>query len=258
MKTDENHLIDLAGHRLKLQQNYEPKLRMLVETRTIQLGFKEIERRNALRSIDVFVWKLTAAGVHLERLWVHREFVETERVIERVTSGEREPRRFTDKEVAFLTAELEAYLFQARAFITVAQVHTLDACRVPFGGLLDNEKYKHAVGNAPEDVKERLQQACNYFKENVFALGKWGHLLKDLRDKVAHFDRIRPRHEPSNEVEKLTVTGCSLEQLAQDFENGSYDLITEVIPAIWERKWQPGSPRPGMWDSASYILPIDR
>lgn len=241
-------LVDLAGQRLSWQRNYEPKLRALVETRSSQLGFTSREREVALRSIDALVWKLTAAGVHLERLWENREAFALHQLISQVLTGNSSSRRFTDKEVAFLTAEFEAYLFQARAFINVAQIHTLDACRVRFGGQLTNEKYAKAISSAPEEVKDRLVKALNYFTCEVFGRGKWGSLLKSLRDRVAHFDRIRPSRITLTEgAEDLTVTGLSLDWLAQSFENGVYDLLVNVIAPMWEREWVPGAYHPEMW-----------
>ena len=68
-------LKEIATRRLKLQSNYEPKLRELVNTRSTQLDFSDQERRRALKSIDSFVWKLTSAGVHLERLWENSETI---------------------------------------------------------------------------------------------------------------------------------------------------------------------------------------
>lgn len=248
MNSDTTHLEDLVGRRLSLQRNYEPKLRGLVETRSIQLGFDDFERKAALRSIDAVVWKLTAAGIHLERLWENRESFAMQQLISKALSGDPEPKRFTDKEIAFLTAEFEAYVLQARALISVAQIHTLDACRVPFGGQLTNKKYEKAVRKAPKDVSDRLTRAHNYFTHNVFGRDKWGTLLTSLRDRVAHFDRVRPSKTSSGEgPDELTVAGLSLERLAQDFENGSYDLLVNVITPIWDRDWQPGPYRPGMW-----------
>lgn len=71
-------------------------------------------------------------------------------------------------------------------------------------------------------MKPRLTKAYNYFKQNVFGLNQWGSILKSLRDRVAHFDRIRPSKITSDEgLEELTVTGLGLERIAQDFENGT-------------------------------------
>jgi hypothetical protein len=170
-------------------------------------------------------------------------------LISTILSDEPEPKRFIDSEIAFLTAEFEAFVIQARSLITVAQIHTLDACRVPFGGHLTNAKYEKVVKKAPEDVSHRLIRAQNYFAQNVFGHNKWGSLLKSLRDKVVHFDRIRPSITSSDEEsEELTVVGLSLERLAQDFENGTYDLIVSVIAPIWDRDWKPGPYKPGMWE----------
>ena len=185
----------------------------------------------------------------MERLWENRESLAMNQLVSNVLGNEPEPMRFTDKEVAFLTAEFEAYVIQARALITIAQIHTLDACRVPFGGQLTNEKYEKVVKKAPMAVVDRLTQAYNYFTQDVFGPDKWGTILKSLRDRVIHFDMIRPTKTSSNEgSDELAVVGLSLARLAQDFENGTYDLLVNVIAPIWERAWEPGPYKPGMWE----------
>ncbi len=248
MIPDNDKLIEITGTRLKFQRNYEPKLRSLVETRTKQLNFTNSERKAALKSIDALTWKLTAAGIHLERLWEYRETAALKRLLDNANQDAFEPKRFTDKEIAYLTVEFEAYLVQARAFISVAQIHTLDACRIKFGGQLTNEKYKKAVENAPPEVSDKLVCACDFFKNKVFGSGKWGTLLKSLRDRVIHFDRIRPSISENANTEQLNVAGLTLERLAQDFENGHYDLFLDVIAPIWERKWIAGANISGMWE----------
>jgi hypothetical protein len=160
-----------------------------------------------------------------------------------------EPRRYEDEEIAFLTIELEAFLFQARALIVAAQIHTLDACRVEFGGMLTSEKYEKTVTNAPLEVRDRLTIAHDYFAQNVTGDGKWGALLISLRDRIAHFDRIRPSEITLDDgSEEIRVAGSSLEWLAQEFENGTYEIIVNVIAPIWEREWISGPYLPGMWD----------
>lgn len=248
MNPDTNKLKDITGTRLRFQRNYEPKLRELVETRTKQLGFKNGEREFALKSMDALVWKLTAAGIHLERLWEYNETAAMELLLENAVQNRFEPKRYTDKEIAYLTVEFEAYLMQARAFISIAQIHTLDACRVPFRGILTNEKYNNAVRKAPTDVSIKLTQAYDYFAGEVFGDGKWGSLLRSLRDRVAHFDRIRPSVSTNQYTEEFNVAGLTLERLAQDFENGHYYLLVNVIAPIWEREWKPGAYVPGMWE----------
>jgi hypothetical protein len=241
--------MDIVKHRLRLQRNYEPKLRALVEIRTRQLGFNELERNRALRSIDALSWKLTVAGIHLERLWENKESFDLNQLISKAYGGEQDPRRFTDEEITYLTLEFEAYLIQARALITVAQIHTLDACRQPFGGRLTNEKFEKAVKGASDDVKERLFRAHEYFVESVFGPGKWGSVLKSLRDRVLHLDRVRPlKISGEDGSEELIVRGLSLERLTQDYENGTYELLVNVIAPIWERDWSAGVYTPGMWE----------
>lgn len=242
-------LVDVAGQRLRWQRNYEPKLRALVETRSKQMGFEESERLYALRSIDALMWKQTAAGIHLERLWENRESFDFQRLVASTIGEAPDPRRYTSKETAFLTAELEAYLIQAVAFINVGKVHTLDACRVKFGGMLTNTKYDDIVRRCQSDSTERLVRARDYFSQNVFGPNKWGQLLRDLRDRVVHFDRIRASESVSGEgSEELRVRGLRLEQLAQEFETGTYDILVNVVAPIWERKWQPGPYSSRMWE----------
>ena len=245
---DKKKLKDITGTHLKFQRNYEPRLRGLVETRAEQLGFNDNERQAALKSIDALTWKLTAAGIHLERLWEYKESADMKNLLSNAFQYNLEPKRFTNKEIAYLTVEFEAFLVQARAFISVAQIHTLDACRVPFGGKITNEKYKKAVKIAPPDVSDRLKNAYKYFEDEVFGPDKWGSLLKSLRDRVVHFDRIRPSISIENETEQLNVAGLTLERLVQDFDNGHYYLLLDVIAPIWERKWISGAYVPGIWE----------
>lgn len=242
-------LREIAEYRLMLQRNYEPKLRKLVFIRSAEFGFSEDERKIALRSIDALMWKLTAAGIHLERLWENRETFDSQQLVARLSKRKPDPRRFTDPEITFLTTEFEAFLFQSRAFITVAQVHTLDACRLNFGGMLTNSKYKKIVGDAPPETKERLVKSYTYFTEHVFGKDNWGALLKSLRDRIAHFDRVRPTVSvDENEAEVINVTGLTLEQLAQEFETGIYDLMVNVIAPVWICKWESGPYHLGMWE----------
>lgn len=249
MDADTADFADLAGYRLNMQRNYEPKLRELADTRCSQLGFDAAGRAIALRSMDALAWKLTAAGVHLERLWENRESRDLKNLLSAAFKGVAEPRRYTDSNVAFLSAEFEAYLIQARALVSVAQLHTLHACRIPFRGQLTNTKYKKEVSKAPTDVHPRLMSARSYFEQSVFSKGKWGSLLRSLRDRAVHFDRVRPsRITSETDQEELTVTGLSLERLAQDFENGTYDLLVNVIAPIWGREWLAGPYRPKMWE----------
>ncbi|GAG96790.1 unnamed protein product, partial [marine sediment metagenome] len=216
------HHKEITAHRLKLQGNYEPKLRELVRTRTAQLEFSDQERSKALKSLDSFVWKLTAAGVHLERLWENLESYNLDQLMNNIINDIPEPRRYEDEEIAFLTVEFEAFLFQARAIIIAAQIHTLDACRVEFGGMLTSEKYEKKVKNAPFEVRDRLIIAHDYFAQNVTGDGKWGALLIRLRDRIAHFDRIRPSEITLDDgSEEIRVAGSSLEWLAQKFEDGT-------------------------------------
>lgn len=248
MIPENRKLKEITGMRLKLQRNYEPKLRGLVETRTKQLNFAENKRNAALKSIDAVMWKLTAAGIHLERLWEYKESTAMKRLLENVNQYNSDPKRFTDKEVAYLTVEFESYLFQARTFINVAQIHTLDACRIEFGGQLTNNEYKKAVKNATSDVSDRLVSAHDYFTNKVFGNEKWGALLKSLRDRVVHYDRIRPSISVDSDTAQLNVVGLTIERLSQDFENGCYDLVVEVIAPIWEREWIAGPYINGMWN----------
>ncbi len=190
---------------------------------------------------------MTVAGIHLERLWDFKESQLFDNLLKNVEEYKIDPRCFTDSEIAYLTSEFESFLVQARAFINVAQIHTLDACCIKFGGLLTNEKYDKIVMSEKLASPKKLIIAKQYFDEKVFSKDKWGFLLKSLRDRVVHFDRIRPTKINDNNFEQLSVVGLSLEKLAQEFENGSYYLLVDVIAPIWDREWISGPFKKDMW-----------
>ncbi|MFO7448133.1 MAG: hypothetical protein R6W90_17370 [Ignavibacteriaceae bacterium] len=241
-----NKLKKTVERRLYLQNNYAPKLRSLVETRTDQLNFSVDQRNAAEKSMDALIWKLTAAGIHLERLWQFKESEMIKRLFETVNENRIDPRCFTDNEVAYLTLEFEAFLIQARSFISIAQIHTLHACGIPYNKLLTNEKYGKIIQKKPYPP-DKLVNAKLYFDKNVFNENRWGFLLKSLRDRVIHYDRIRPTKFNIDDIEELSVRGLSLEKLAQEFENGYNSLLVDVITPIWDRKWIPGPFRKDMW-----------
>jgi len=108
---------------------------------------------------------------------------------------------------------------------------------------------------------EKAQWVKTYFQSKVFGtnngqsfeLYHWGTLLEDLRNKVAHRDRLSPSFDSKETlVEKVLFNWPTLQKMTYDrfcqyMQNGMFSLITNISPILYELEWKSGPYNPDLW-----------
>jgi hypothetical protein len=127
---------------------------------------------------------------------------------------------------------------------------------------MSRRKFFKALKKAQEEpFKRKAEWIKRYFDTRIFGSSDWegmnpndwGTLLKSLRDKIAHKDRLHPSFD-SEEVlvgEVLfdwpTLRGITRDRFCQYIQNGMFAIFTDVSPVLYELEWKPGPYRTDMW-----------
>ncbi len=105
----------------------------------------------------------------------------------------------------------------------------------------------------------KTTSVLSYFKEKVFNEKvefddkNWGNVLCSFRNRTAHQKVIKPTWEEAwslgNRTRKQpTVRGKSVANLVQTmFENNAFLMLVNLLPVLYETKWQAGPYREGMY-----------
>lgn len=63
----------------------------------------------------------------------------------------------------------------------------------------------------------------------------WGYIVKQIRDKIVHFDIIKTRSEYRPQIQGLVY-----EKFCQKLENGMFELLTDLHLILFEKEWVSG------------------
>ncbi|NQT16821.1 MAG: hypothetical protein HQ582_28950 [Planctomycetes bacterium] len=195
---------------------------------------KDVHR--ALQTLD---WKMLAISFQLETLLGLAEMKDDASMM--LLSSEQVSAEWAEMEHDIGLITLESVLFQFRAFLDMHMRYSLLVLGHKPQGKMGSKNFTKALqrlNTESESAKELLE----YFEKRVWAEGCWGHLLRELRDKIAHQDRLYPRRSGYDEgievaLTWLSVAGRPLEQLALDLSNGMVRLLQETTPIIMNRPW---------------------
>ena len=244
-------LVETTRIRMQRSEGQLGKFRSLVHERARALSFTEIEAKHAQDSIDAVLWKFTLSGIHLERLWMFRESLDLQKVLDS-SFGKHS---MTSHEEIAAALELEGFLFQGRAMLDFLMHHVLAACRVGFQGQMSRRNFRKVIHRVGDTNSDKANAAMQYLDLYVFPDDKWGGFIRSLRNRIAHRDRLRPGRESQEKaidtaLDWPTIRGSTFHRLTQDFENEAWEALTTMIPALWDRTWIGGPERSGMWESA--------
>ena len=169
----------------------------------------------------------------------------------------------SDNELTIISFVFESFLFQFRSFIDFFMLYVCLLLKTDHKGKISKEKfYKSLKRKFEKDHHSKALYVDDYFRTHVFGQNEfnglsqnnWGALLIDLRDKIAHRDKIRPSFK-SNEklMDRIlfnwpTIQDLTYDRFYQSIENGMFSLFSDVITHIYNLKWISGKVNYNSWD----------
>ena len=111
---------------------------------------------------------------------------------------------------------------------------------------MTRKNFTKQVKRVEEPFAERAGAIWRYIEDRVFGEQRWGALVRDLRNKIAHVGELYPGEDGDETAAGIfldwpTVQGLTLERLAQDFQNGAFDLFADLAEPLFLCKWKAGS-----------------
>jgi hypothetical protein len=128
------------------------------------------------------------------------------------------------------------------------------------GSISTQKFYKALRKDLPEPFSTKALQISEYFNECVFGedvnkdltMPNWGSLLSELRNKIAHRDRIRPSFESDETLTGgvlfnwPTIRGLTYDRFYQYIQNGMYYLFKDTNPILFDVEWKSDHHRDGL------------
>ena len=171
----------------------------------------------------------------------------------------------TNDEVFLQSHCLEQFLFQSRSSLEFYMLYLAHLLRTGHSGQMSTDRfYKRLTKAKPNCLRDKAKDVEEYFKRNVFGKEKnvnvlsptnWGSLLKSLRDKIAHKDRINlSMNSPDRIMHDILLDFPTLQDLTYDrfcqaMQNGMWFMIHDLFPVLYDLEWQTGPYREGMFES---------
>jgi len=168
----------------------------------------------------------------------------------------------TDDELLLVSFVFEGFLFQARSFVDFYMIYVCLFLKTGQHGSMSVDRFFKALDrvNAPP-FAEKAKQIHDYFDSSVFGTqdwsglnpNDWGSLLRSLRDKIAHRDRLRPSFKGTETLvgqilfDWPTLKDITFDRFCQYMQNGMFALFTDVSPILYELEWRPGPYGPDQW-----------
>ena len=224
----------------KAQKDMEFTVRKTTEAQEVYLHksskiYSEDEIANIRYFLDALLYKYQLANYSLEQLWVMRD-AKVEASLFEIFNNSITSLKLTDNEVFLQSHILEQFLFQGRSYLDFYMLYLAYFLRTGHTGAISTDNFYRRLTKAkPELLRKKADDIETYFRENVFSLEKrailsqptnWGVLLKSLRDRIAHRDRIKismnGREQIMNDIllDMPTLQDLTYERFCQAMEKG--------------------------------------
>ena len=226
---------------------------------------QKLYTEDELKQIEYYLkttlYKFHLAGMSLEQLWSLSELKRSKLYF--AIKNSVESLDVSDKELNIISFVFEGFLFQARSFLDFMMIYICLVLKTNHNGSISKKKFYNSLKQQKDEIfNSKALEVYNYFETHVFGNNEfhglfqnnWGTLLRDLRDKIAHRDKIRPSFESSETLlDKIlfnwpTIQDLTYDRFYQYIQNGMFSLFTDIIPIIYNLKWFAGKVDYNSWN----------
>ena len=251
------------------QKNMEPTVLKTKAAQEIYLRnsatlYSDRETETVRYFLDAFLYKYQLANYSLEQLWSIRDTKLEDNILE-IARNSTVSLELSADEVFLMSHTFEQFLFQSRSCLDFFMLYIAHLFRTGHEGSMSTEKFYKRLSNVkPNFCCVKARRVEEYFKTNIYGKEKdvdtssptnWGSLLKSLRDKIAHKDRINmSRNSPDRIMHDIlldfpTLKDLTYDRFCQAMENGMWFMIHDLFPVLYELEWQAGPYREGMFEN---------
>lgn len=250
--TKREYLDDIVKKMSKLHEVY-------VASKSDLYSQKEIEELGD--SLQSVTYKFALSAMALEQLWAlsHNTRFSVWSAIENSLSS----LDISDNDLLLCSFGLETFLLQSNAFIRFYMLYLCLLLKTGVEGHITKDKFEKQLANVVEPrFRTKSDQILKYFSTNVFGEYKpdaafrqdWGSLIKSLRDKISHRDRIRASfHSEEFLLDEIrfnwpTLQDATYDRFCQEMQNCMFAMIEDLTPVVYERDWMPGQYNEQLWN----------
>ena len=202
-------------------------------------------------SLSAVRFKYFLSHSHLEELWTLSE--KHRLSLPELIENSVNVHKWNDNDLLLGSMFLESFLFQTRAFI---DFHMRSVCLIlnqdpPV--YMSLRKFEESIKKITNDkFKDRARRLKRIFENDVFGENKWGHVLRSIRDKIAHRGKLKPSLHGNETIASVlldwpTIRKMTFERFAQDIQEGSFDMLRDTTPYLYELEWKTGPYNPNAW-----------
>ena len=252
----------------KAQRDMEPTVVKATKAQEVYLRnncdiYTQDETEAIRYFLDAFLYKYQVANFSLEQLWVMRD-AKVEGNILDIVRNTIVSLDLTKDEVFLQSHYLEQFLFQSRSCLDFFMLFLTKILRTKSVLNMSVDKFYSALPTAnPVVLSKKADRIGDYFKDHVFSDEKnaqfaltpnWGELVRSLRDRIAHRDRINigknSRDLILNDIllAMPTLQDMTYEKFCQTIDNGLYEMIRDLFPILYDLEWIAGPYREGMFE----------
>jgi len=218
--------------------------------------------KTQIKELDYYLhavqYKDLMAAISLEQLWAvscagrARILDALENALDRLDCS--------DEELVAWCLGLETALQQCWNQLMMFFIYTAKLMLTGFEGSMTENVFLKTLDSAHPGLAVRAQAIKTYVEERVlgnegegFAPKAWGYVLRSLRDKVVHRDRVRPSFDSDERLldrvllDWPTLRGMSYERFVQGIRNGAWCMVSDLFPQLYGVEWKSGPYRDGMF-----------
>lgn len=248
-------LLMVSRNRLSIESTHRILRQMHASyLETHGLLYSQEERHWLQHYLNSLIQKSFLTRVAIEQMQAVRYGAVDASLLEAIERGGQDISILKDEEVVVSFA-LEAFLFEARAFLDVYMIFVCLLLKTGFQkGHMSVSRFFEELDKPKEPpFGEKAKGVKRYFETRVFGpleergvsviRNDWGTLLRGLRDRVAHRDIVVPSFESGEilargvRLDWPTVQGLTFHSLAETVGNGIHGLFQEVLSYIYEVDW---------------------